>query len=250
MEFQNFSLSAKDYFILSLLLPVIIYLRYWILAKAYQHWVYNFFKKKKSKRILEIHQVKKSQINKELIRSAYSAVIFSTLALFILFLFEKGHTAIYFDWSEYAWWYHPLSIFIFLFVQDTYYYWLHRWMHQPRVYRLVHSWHHESVQTNSLTSFSFHPFETILQAMFIPLLLIWIPIQVYSLLLASVLMTITAIINHGAVEVYPQKKSLKFLQKWFIGATHHDVHHRKFSFNYGLYFTFWDRVMGTEKEEK
>ena len=28
-------------------------------------------------------------------------------------------------------------------------------------------------------------------------------------------------------------------------TTHHNQHHRRFSSNYGLYFTFWDRAMGT-----
>ncbi|MBB3167458.1 sterol desaturase family protein [Simiduia aestuariiviva] len=28
--------------------------------------------------------------------------------------------------------------------------------------------------------------------------------------------------------------------------THYDLHHQKFNGNYGLYFTWWDRWMGTE----
>jgi sterol desaturase/sphingolipid hydroxylase (fatty acid hydroxylase superfamily) len=63
-------------------------------------------------------------------------------------------------------------------------------------------------------------------------------------------MTISAIINHGAVEIYPKSERLGWIQKWIIGATHHDLHHRKFLFNYGLYFTFWDRIMGTEHDNK
>ncbi len=31
------------------------------------------------------------------------------------------------------------------------------------------------------------------------------------------------------------------------GAAHHTIHHTKFNFNYGQYFTFWDRIMGTHK---
>jgi sterol desaturase/sphingolipid hydroxylase (fatty acid hydroxylase superfamily) len=36
---------------------------------------------------------------------------------------------------------------------------------------------------------------------------------------------------------------------WFDGFTttsHHDLHHTDVKGNYGLYFTFWDRFMGTE----
>ncbi|WHI53521.1 sterol desaturase family protein [Microbulbifer sp. MLAF003] len=29
-------------------------------------------------------------------------------------------------------------------------------------------------------------------------------------------------------------------------TTHHDLHHQRFQGNYGFYFTWWDRLMGTE----
>lgn len=29
-------------------------------------------------------------------------------------------------------------------------------------------------------------------------------------------------------------------------STHHNIHHSKFNGNYGLYFRFWDKMMGTE----
>ena len=29
------------------------------------------------------------------------------------------------------------------------------------------------------------------------------------------------------------------------GAEHHTIHHSKFNYNYGQYFTFWDRICGT-----
>jgi len=28
-------------------------------------------------------------------------------------------------------------------------------------------------------------------------------------------------------------------------STHHNMHHQRSNCNYGLYFNFWDRVMGT-----
>ena len=59
-------------------------------------------------------------------------------------------------------------------------------------------------------------------------------------------MTISATINHAGVEVYPRGFEKHWLGKWIVGATHHDLHHREFRFNYGLYFTFWDKWMNTE----
>jgi sterol desaturase/sphingolipid hydroxylase (fatty acid hydroxylase superfamily) len=36
------------------------------------------------------------------------------------------------------------------------------------------------------------------------------------------------------------------LGRWFIGPAHHSVHHRKYTVHYGLYFTFWDKLLGTQ----
>jgi sterol desaturase/sphingolipid hydroxylase (fatty acid hydroxylase superfamily) len=33
---------------------------------------------------------------------------------------------------------------------------------------------------------------------------------------------------------------------WFISATHHGLHHRRFRCNYGLHFRLWDRLLGTD----
>jgi len=33
---------------------------------------------------------------------------------------------------------------------------------------------------------------------------------------------------------------------WLTTATHHDLHHATFRWNYRLYFTWWDRLMRTE----
>jgi sterol desaturase/sphingolipid hydroxylase (fatty acid hydroxylase superfamily) len=33
-----------------------------------------------------------------------------------------------------------------------------------------------------------------------------------------------------------------------IGPAHHAIHHRKYKTHYGLYFTFWDRLLNTQDE--
>ena len=34
--------------------------------------------------------------------------------------------------------------------------------------------------------------------------------------------------------------------RWHTTTTHHDLHHRDFRGNYGLYFAWWDTLLGTE----
>jgi sterol desaturase/sphingolipid hydroxylase (fatty acid hydroxylase superfamily) len=246
ISLSEFNPSIIQYFFLLVLLFFIIFIRYLFAAGLYHVFVFKIFKKNQSSRILQTQEFSRKQMILEITRSAISSVIFAAIAILMLALYLKDMTLVYEEWKDYPTWYHPIGIILILFLQDTYYYWLHRWMHRPKIFRIIHKWHHDSIQTNSLTSFSFHPFETLLQSILFPILLMCVPIHIYSLMLILIFMTITAIINHGAVEIYPKMKGFRWIQKWIIGASHHDVHHKKFLFNYGLYFTFWDRVMDTE----
>jgi sterol desaturase/sphingolipid hydroxylase (fatty acid hydroxylase superfamily) len=59
-------------------------------------------------------------------------------------------------------------------------------------------------------------------------------------------MSITSVINHLNIEIYPEGFRKNFFLKWWIGATHHSMHHKQFKYNFGLYFTFWDKWKKTE----
>ena len=230
----------------SLGLFVIIFVRYLILSGVYHHLFHNWLSDKYRNRFVSNSKLKSKQIKKEIYRSAISAAIFTILGMVMIIFWQQGRTAIYTNFDAYPIWYTVLSVFLVLIIQDTFYYWLHRWMHLPRVYRWVHKEHHMSTRTSAFTSFSFHPLESLLQAIVLPLLVLWLPLHINVILLILIFMTFSAVINHGGVEIYPTKWAGVRLGKWLIGAAHHDDHHKKFNCNYGLYFTFWDIWMGTE----
>ncbi len=236
--------------LLTLLLAGIIFLRYLLVSGAYHFLFYKVFRNYFDKKILDQKPYKRKQLIKEVYWSGISGLIFAVFGVFIYYLWSIDKTAIYTDINKYPLWYVPLSIAILLFLQDTYYYWIHRWMHLPSVYRYFHKIHHNSIHTSVLTSFSFHPWETILQALILPIIVLFLPLHVYALLFTLLLMTLSATINHAGVEIYPSGKLGKLFKNWIIGATHHDHHHRRFNYNYGLYFTFWDKWMKTEHEPK
>jgi len=246
-EIDFFDLSAV--LLLTFTLFIIIFIRFLIVSGVYHYTFFILFRKKFDKRILDHTPLKKKQLFKELYWSAISGLIFAFFAISIYLLWSMGFTAIYLDINAYPLWYLPIGVFITLFIQDTYYYWIHRWMHKPSVYRYIHKIHHKSVHTSVFTAFSFHPFETVLQAVILPLIVLFIPLHFYAFLFTLLIMTISATINHAGVEIYPSGKYGKWIGKWIIGATHHDKHHRKFNYNFGLYFTFWDKWMGTESQE-
>jgi sterol desaturase/sphingolipid hydroxylase (fatty acid hydroxylase superfamily) len=230
-----------------LLLFIIVFLRYIILSGTY-HWIFLIlYRKRFGGRILSSRDPKNDQIKRELLLSAYSAVIFSLTGLIILILWQKDLTKIYSDIQEYPLWYLPVSIVIYLFIHDFYYYWLHRWMHSSKFMRSFHMEHHRSVHTTVFTSFSFHPMESLLQAVIVPIIIMIVPMSTLAILITLSLMTFSAIVNHAGVEIYPMDRKYRVFRKYVIGATHHDHHHKNSKKNFGLYFTFWDRIMKTER---
>lgn len=136
-----------------------------------------------------------------------------------------------------------------MFIHETYYYWIHRLMHHPKLYKIVHKVHHDSFIPSPWTAFSFHPIEAVLEALILPLMLFIIPVHYYTLLSYLMIMTISSVINHLNVEIYPEGFEKNKLGKWLIGATHHSLHHSQFRYNFGLYFTFWDKWTGTESPD-
>jgi len=225
---------------------LIIFLRYLIISGVYHFVFYRWLRPHFQYRIINLDPKTHLQYRKEVTRSAITSSIFAISGTALLILWQKGWTGIYLNWGAYPLWYLPISLLIAMLIHETYYYWLHRWMHRPRVYRIIHKWHHESIETSSMTSFSFHPIESILQALMIPILIVFLPMHLGVLMLFLVIMTISATINHAGVEVYPTGFNQHWLGKWIIGSSHHDLHHKEFRYNFGLYFTFWDRWMKTE----
>jgi Delta7-sterol 5-desaturase len=220
--------------------------RYILIAGLFHLWFCIWKKDKWTNRSLSKKKIDQKQFNTEIKWSVITSLIFAVAGSFTALLWQKGYTRLYIDTDRYGLWYLPVSLLISMFVHETYYYWLHRWMHQPKIFRLLHKVHHDSNTTSAWTAFSFHPLEGLLQAIILPITIIIIPIHVYVLLFQLTIMTFSSVINHLEIETYPANFHKHFIGKWIIGATHHSLHHKQFKYNFGLYFTFWDKWKKTE----
>ena len=225
----------------------IIFLRYLIFSGAYYMVFLKMFKNRFSHRLLVTAKPKSGQLRRELILSIYSALIFGFVGLVMVIQWKHGLSRIYSGFDTYSIWYFPLSLLIFLLLHDTYYYWLHKWMHTSKWMRKFHMEHQRSIETTVLTSFAFHPIESVLQVLFLPSFTFLIPINEFLLLVILGIMTISSVFNHAGVEVYFKNYKKRFIKFFFIGATHHDIRHRNSKKKIGLYFTFWDKVMNTNE---
>lgn len=225
-----------------------VFLRYLISAGIFYWYFYQLKSEKYREKRLSIRPAKKGQFKKEIYWSMWSSVIFGFFGTLIFFLWQKGLTAIYTDIHQHSLWYLPLSFVVLSVLHETYYYWVHRWMHNPKVFRTVHKVHHDSLVPSPWTAFSFHPWESLIEAMVVPVILIFLPVNILVIGLYLIFMTLSSVINHLDIEIYPKYFMKSSFGKLFIGATHHHFHHAEFKTNYGLYFTFWDRWMDTESK--
>ncbi|MEM1133795.1 MAG: sterol desaturase family protein [Pseudomonadota bacterium] len=188
------------------------------------------------------------QIRKEIYWSLMSAAIYGIPAGFVGWGWRHhGWTQIYEDFSAMPIWYAPLSILLYLLAHDTWFYWTHRWMHQPKWFRIAHAVHHESRPPTAWAAMSFHPIEAVTGAIVIPLLVFVIPIHVAMLGIVLAIMTIMGVTNHMGWELFPRWLVHGQLGKWVITASHHERHHQAYNCNYGLYFRHWDRLCGTDQ---
>jgi sterol desaturase/sphingolipid hydroxylase (fatty acid hydroxylase superfamily) len=226
---------------------VVIFVRYILFSGGYHYLLRDRWRERFRHRIFHYEVGAGSQVQKEIWRSAVVSLIFAAFGILVLYLWQADRTQLYLSFHRPADYFWLLAgPVVFLLAQETYYYWIHRWMHRPGIYERVHRWHHESIETTAWTAFSFHPLEAVLQAVFLPLSVLLIPMHAFAFLTLLAVMTLSATINHAGIEVFPARWADIPLLRGLIGATHHDVHHKQARYNFGLYFTFWDKWMGTE----
>ena len=159
------------------------------------------------------------------------------------FLSKNG----FISWNEgpAAWWVIALEYVLYFFLFDTYFYWLHRWMHKEPVYSWVHKLHHKSTSPNMLTTLSVNPLESIINGGFVPLFLSVFTVHQETQALILPTNIIMGLYVHSGYEFFPRWWNKSWATKWFITATFHDQHHRYFTGNFGGYTTIWDRLCGT-----
>ena len=187
------------------------------------------------------------QVRREIGWSLASAALYGIPAGVIAWGWKThGWTRIYSDWSDYPLWYLPVSILLYMLLHDTWFYWTHRWMHEPRLFRMAHAVHHASRPPTAWAAMSFHPIEALTGAVVIPALVFLVPIHVAMLGVVLAIMTVMGVTNHMGWEMFPRALVNSRAGNWLITASHHQLHHERYRCNYGLYFRHWDRLCGTD----
>lgn len=175
------------------------------------------------------------------------AVVFAPVVWYPEYFYVDGRFANFTNASEVVKVIAEVAYLVVL--HDAYFYWTHRALHHRFLF-WAHRLHHRSHNPSPWTVYSFSFTESIIQAIFVPLLLLCIPVYV-SFIAISIHMTLQLLQNvhiHSGFEPFPATWLLGRFGKWQNSAVHHAIHHAESRGNYGLFFTAWDRLCGTLNE--
>lgn len=134
-----------------------------------------------------------------------------------------------------------LAFFVLMPIWSAFhFYWIHRFLHVPFLYRHVHSLHHRNVNVGPWSGLSMHPVEHLLYftSVMIHMVVASHPVHViYNLHYQA----LGAAMTHTGYEdlLVRDKRRLA------LGTFYHQLHHRFFECNYGNQEMPWDRWFGT-----
>jgi len=182
--------------------------------------------------------------NQELLEigvSMKSIPVMGLLSIWILLGEIYGYSRLHDEWPQTAvdWIRTGLNVFFYLAFTDCLIYWIHRYLHHPILYGPIHKLHHKWIVTTPFASHAFHPVDGFLQSTPYHIYVYLFPMNKYLYLALFVLVNFWTISIHDGAGAYNGVI--------INGADHHTIHHRQFNYNYGQYFTFWDRVCGTHR---
>ncbi|MFK8083968.1 MAG: sterol desaturase family protein [Granulosicoccus sp.] len=180
-----------------------------------------------------------SQLGDNIFWTLTSGVFFWTaFEVLMLWAMANGYAPMLL-WTQNPVWFVVLFFLTPLWI-SFHFYWIHRFLHWPPLYKKAHALHHRNTNVGPWSGLSMHPIEHLL--FFSSVLIHWIlaahPIHILFHMQHQAL---TAVTSHAGFEslLVNDKKALA------LGNFHHQMHHRYFECNYGNLEVPWDKVFGS-----
>jgi Delta7-sterol 5-desaturase len=212
--------------------------------------VYFIFWKKLKVRLqnwrIQINQRADSkQIKREIKNAFFVLAVGSLFSSIVYYLSTQGYTKIYTHFSDHNAFFGIGGFFLLLIIDDTWFYWMHRLLHHPKIFKYIHLEHHKSVDVNPFTSMSFHFMEPFLLTLWIFPVAFFVPTYAPVFILVQTWGLLENIKSHLGYEIYPAWWNKSWF-RFMTSSTHHNMHHNKFTGNYGIHFRIWDCLLKTE----
>jgi lathosterol oxidase len=181
----------------------------------------------------------RSQVLDNMFWTLASGISFVTLFVVLWFWAAGNGWAATNSWSTGPIWF-VLWFALMPMWGSFHFYWVHRMLHWPPLYKLAHSLHHRNVSVGPWSGISMHPvehaiyFSSLLIHFVVPTSPIHIVFHVYTF-------TLHPACSHSGFDglIAAGEKRAQ------LGDFFHQLHHRYFECNYGTVEMPWDRWFGT-----
>ena len=220
--------------------------RYLIAASLLAIILRLFWQAGLARRKLQARDASTADVRREIAASLRSALVFSLLGTGLAVAFRQGWITIYRGFDEAGLIYLVLSLALMLVAHDAYFYWTHRAMHHPRLFKLFHRTHHVSRTPTVWAAYSFSIPEALVQGAFVPLFAALVPVHDLTLFVFVAIQIVRNVMGHAGTELHTAAFGPGRWLGWNNTTTYHDLHHETGRGNYSLYFRWWDQFMGTE----
>lgn len=133
------------------------------------------------------------------------------------------------------------QVAFFIVLDDFLYYWMHRTLHRPWLYKHIHSVHHRITTPFALTGNYMHMVEFMLTSTLVMTGPALVGAHVVTLWVWIIFRQLEAADGHSGYDV-PWNPAL--LVPFYKGPVYHDFHHRRFFGNYAGFFAYLDKLFG------
>jgi lathosterol oxidase len=155
-------------------------------------------------------------------------------------LAAAGWSQVYFDVDAHGWAWLFAQVVLMLAVTETLVYWIHRALHTEWLFHRLHAPHHRFREPTPFVGVAFHPLDSFAQALPMHLCLFLFPIHI------GVYLAVVAFTTAWAVSIHDRVSLTRCPAINYTG--HHTLHHWYGDYNFGQFFTLWDRMCGTHRD--
>ena len=199
-----------------------------------------------------------SQTKLEILYASRSIPFMAVLTVPVFLLEVRGYSKLYMDvetasvnsarreqmtifqYCTQGWPFVIVSVATFLMFTDCLIYWIHRGLHHRLLYKYIHKGHHTWKVPTPFASHAFHPVDGFLQSLPYHIYPFLFPLHKVTYLMLFVFVNVWTVSIHDGDYRVPL-----LIQPFINGSAHHTDHHLLYKYNYGQFFTLWDRIGGS-----
>ena len=177
--------TAKDIFVGSFTFD---FARYLIAASLIASLVWVLRRTRWASRKIQTREATRADFIREFTAAIRTVLVYTVLTVPMVWAFQNGYL------HEYRGAVTPLMFIgyftVILLAHDTWFYWTHRAMHQPRLFKRFHRFHHRTVTPTAWTAYSFAVPEAAIMFLFMPVFFLLVPTPrpvVFTFLAAMIL---------------------------------------------------------------